>query len=741
MIQDSALHTYASALAFTPEGSPLLDEYRRKYVSQMPRVISTTPNIWTSRDVLIGHTDYVQQLEFSPDGSRLASRAEDHSLILWDTDSGAIVGRFSNEDTRDQVISLTFSPDGECLAFATKASKIHTWNTKDGEQKIHIIDAGPGEMVQIAFSPIEQYLISASTDKRYSKWEANNNMRLWSTLSGQKLGQTMRLEDGACSIAVSPDGTRVACVSTRNPWTSEGIVTLWSLGSFTQLAEYKMPIVHDIHCVSYSPTGNRFVSWNEDGAIYLRDGITGGPVNLIGGQGGTLRGILFSPNGDIMASFYGRENPVVLLWDPSAGVKMFTLSGHSDTISYLSFSQDGLRLASISIDETVRVWDTTSGNSLKSFFDGYTGYASDPVLSPDWEKLVTVSASHQINLHDVRTGTMRGIESYEEISLDLAPPKVAFSPNRDSVVCGYMDLNDRSTLGQWSLETCTRIGEPMVGHKGGIICVAFSYDAKYISSLSIDNTMRIWDGVTGAPIGDPYPMYDGCYTIFSPDSRLVGCCSYGAIKVWNVHTRASHFHLEKRVSAHKVAFSPESSRLVGGFEGKICLWNIADEPFESPKLTSSTGGSFEDLAFSPKEDLLATVGASTIRLWRITDGMHLIAEVSISPVDAFRLGISNDGRYLAYGSSIWDLSSLPERPVPLDFKDKDSPSLDWRAFPHSLLTYHQGWIHSGYPPGPLLPIPRDLWDHFRNWGACGQKIVIWTQQRLPMVIDTSPLLE
>jgi WD40 repeat protein len=742
LIQDSALQTYTSALAFTPEGSPILDEYRSKYLDRMPRIISTTPSFWSARHTLTGHTGYVRHLEFSPDGNRLATGSEDSSLILWDTNSGAIVGHpFKGED-RDPVVSVTYSPDGKKLAFATESSKIYLWSSTDGKQQISTIDASPGRMVQIAFSPTQPYLISASAEPWVSNRTFSHDMRFWSTQNGQMVGQKIRLEGGARSFAVSPDGLRVVCVSKHSTMPeAEGLANLWSLETFMQLAEYQMPIVHEIPCTLYSPTGARFVTWNQSSTIYLRNGITGEQVTLIEGEEKSLRGVCFSPDGKIMASFYGYENPIIHLWDPVTGVKSFTLSGHSSTISYVAFSLDSLRLASVSIDQTLRVWDTSNGNSVDSFFSGYTGNVSSPVLSPDWSKLVTVSFSHQINLHDINAGTMQGLSEYEDIDLDMAHPIVAFSPNGDVMVCGFADLNERSTLGLWSLETCLPVGIPMVGHTGGAVSVAFSNNAKYVSSLSVDITMRLWDGSTGSPIGDSFsmwPLYDGFHTTFSPDSKLVGCSAYDGIKVWQIHTRTKIMELNRRGSGQRIVFSPDSSRIAGYYESGIGIWDLTAGPSAPPKLINSGGGGFHELVFSPTDDLIVSVQDSEVRIWKIAAQLQLMATLSTNPAQ-FRLGISSNGRFLAHGSSIWDLSSLPESPRPLDDRKQSSSPLNWKEFPHSLLTYEEGWINSALPPGRLLPIPRHLWWDFRHWDAYGHKVVIWTQQRLPIIIDTSPL--
>jgi WD40 repeat protein len=65
--------------------------------------------------------------------------------------------------------------------------------------------------------------------------------------------------------------------------------------------------------------------------------------------------VAFSPDGKRLAS--GSLDQTVRLWDAERGQEVLTLKGHSDPVSAVAFSPDGTRLASASWDKTVRIWD------------------------------------------------------------------------------------------------------------------------------------------------------------------------------------------------------------------------------------------------------------------------------------------------------------------------------------------------------------------------------------------------
>ena len=69
--------------------------------------------------------------------------------------------------------------------------------------------------------------------------------------------------------------------------------------------------------------------------------------------------VAFSPDGKRLASASGDQT--VKVWDATSGQEMLTLKGHTAAVMSVAFSPDGKRLASASYDQTVKVWDATTG--------------------------------------------------------------------------------------------------------------------------------------------------------------------------------------------------------------------------------------------------------------------------------------------------------------------------------------------------------------------------------------------
>ena len=78
---------------------------------------------------LLGHSDRVFCVSFSPDGQTLASGSRDRTVRLWDVATGnqqlVLTGH------RDDVIDLAFSPRGTTLATCDRGGTVLLWQTLD----------------------------------------------------------------------------------------------------------------------------------------------------------------------------------------------------------------------------------------------------------------------------------------------------------------------------------------------------------------------------------------------------------------------------------------------------------------------------------------------------------------------------------------------------------------------------------------------------------------------------------
>ena len=225
---------------------------------------------------------------------------------------------------------------------------------------------------------------------------------------------------------------------------------------------------------------------------------------------------------------------------------------------------------------------------------------------------------------------------------------VAFSPDGSTLASGSWD----DTIRLWNAVT----GEhktTLEGHWGTVNSVAFSPDGSTLASGSYDDTIRLWNAVTGEHKttleGHRRPAVGS--VAFSPDgSTLASGSDDDTIRLWNAVTGEHKTTLEgHRRPVGSVAFSPDGSTLASGsWDDTIRLWNAVTG--EHKTTLEGHRGTVRSVAFSPDGSTLASGSDDdTIRLWNAVTGEHkttleghrgTVRSVAFSP----------DGSTLASGS-------------------------------------------------------------------------------------------
>jgi len=617
-------------LAFHPNGKTLFAGTTENEIGAYRVDNLQLVNKWSGS--IIQHIKY---LNIGADARSLVSSGADGLVHFWDlaaeeeeqiSDANdQYIKHHAQLDTADRIRSVAVCANGSIIATGS-ANDIRLWEIQT-QQHVGMLEGHHGAINFLAYSRSNGILASGDGDQQICLWQIEDPL---SSRHGEENSTSLKTN---MEIFSAP-------AKQTTPLKYEPLATFTHPDSISDMA--------------FSPDGTLLAVACHRGEIYLwnvqeiceRESSLSAndlqPQLVCMGHVSKVHSISFNLDGTLLAS--GGGDRTIRIWQTSSGQTLHLLQGHQAEVEAVQFSPDGTLLASGSNDRTLRLWETASGQELHALGSYADGSMSAIDFSPDGQRLISGSDDGIVRIWDLSTRQCQSILR-EQTNYIFS---VAYSPDGESFASASLD----QTICLWASDTGA-LRHRLTAHRGEVTSVAYHPALPMLASGSDDQTMRLWDTRTGKLL-HTWPSNDSSIwsVAFSPNGESVAMsCSSGAIYIWDVESR----QLINELRHHQdvvwtIAFSPDGKYLASaGFGGEICLWDMEEEALVQVEMSHTDW--VRSLAFSPdSQQLVSTAINHEICLWELETGKNLYRRQ-----DGESAVFHPDGQIFATSTAKWSI--------------------------------------------------------------------------------------
>ncbi len=292
------------------------------------------------RGLLKAHAIPIRWAQFSQDGTKLVTASPDRQVCVWDCATMELLHQLPVHKG-SRMKSFAVSGDASTAAICLFDSTVTLWDLNTGEPILPLQKWGERDEARGHTSAVNEVLMTSDggTVVTLSK---DYDVRIWDGTTGACLhvlrGHTDSVSGGCVSDTFSSSGTGGDGTDSSTSSSTGGVVVTYSFDKTVRVwslqggpALMTIPLKSSVTKMTLTKCGDRFAAALADGSIVLCD---------------------LKNSADAGAAKVD---------------KLVRVEGHSDAITGLSFSSDGLVLATCSIDGTARLLDGCTGTLLGVF--------------------------------------------------------------------------------------------------------------------------------------------------------------------------------------------------------------------------------------------------------------------------------------------------------------------------------------------------------------------------------------
>jgi len=346
-----------------------------------------------------GHTKAATTVAITPDGQRAISGSDDHTLKVWNLDTGEILHTLVGHTNEVTIVVVT--PDGKKAISGSDDCTLIVWSLETG-QKLYTLQGHTKEINALVVTRDGQRVISAASDSTLKVWNLEDGRELH-TLRKKKQPQVelrqawQGLQEGMSQLPQTLFDFSLKFIKPVQQNQGEK-VALRLLEQINALERVKFTDVALI------PDGKRVISASGDHTLTVWNLEDGTEQLTLYGHKDRVNAVVVTPDGRRAISAAGYIYDYTLkVWDLENGTELYTLSGHNARINAVAITPDGKMAVSASDDNTLKVWNLEGGNELHTLF-GHTDRVNAVAVTLDSERAISASSDGTLYVWDLKIG-------------------------------------------------------------------------------------------------------------------------------------------------------------------------------------------------------------------------------------------------------------------------------------------------------------------------------------------------
>jgi serine/threonine protein kinase/WD40 repeat protein len=603
--------------------------------------------------VLRAHSQAIDCLSFSPEGTWLASSEAGRTIWFWSTTTWKAerVIDWSGPE-RTQFRHVSFSRDGANLAVAQDDGYVPIFDvgSRQASWFFRAEASHDGLTSRALWSPVSKRLAFRATDEAGARFTAVLDWAALVANPGKAVKETrgvvFRTEQNATESYPDAPLNRLGAVDSLFCFSADGRLLAGRHGELILFdlehgrAESPLPSAHHYDYCELARDGRFLAGFNsepKDRHSILMDEFEPGATNyweMIGHEGAVLC-LAISPDSRQIVS--GSADHTARVWDARSRKTIANLRGHNDEVTAVAWSPDGQLVATGSRDRTVMLWAAQTNNQLEGFSTPLSGAYAPWILSQEGDAITATDRATVAGL----AGQLRVWNLERQDSIDLPQSQgmtaVELSSSRHELLTVNLAPGPLAELRRWDLAARTNRLLNSLPFRFGLVSVgavptwAISPDRRWLARGDERGSLSIWSlDSTGA---SAKLLSEGggaiVHIVFSKNGNAVAALARAdgggnVVSWWSLGSSLqSRGRIEFPVVVNGVDLSPDGSSLAASCEDHtVQIWDVS-----SKRLVRTLAGhkrGVTAVAYAPDGRTLASGDGRTIELWHAQTGRELL---------------------------------------------------------------------------------------------------------------------